>query len=262
MKGMWFGHPFEKWSGTGHMNDRKLAREAAAWLVLAAGAIFAQPLLAEDDPAFDESDPEVLLLAEDVPVVEPPIPAEKFSEPTEGAGNYEDGVPPPVPLRPATPSARMKVRLKPDATNLVEMQNRLVPRNPLMIDPNPPPDVLPWMPPTYGSYIFIHHDPLLFEDIPAERYGEAFTDCAQPFVSFAKMAFTLPVLPYKAALNYHAVKDYDAYYAYDHHMNLRPGVAEGNYMPDYYLGAPYPKSRFKAGLTQAGAIAGLVLFLP
>lgn len=158
-------------------------------------------------------------------------------------------------------AAEMTVRLNP-LKNL-DLYEELTPDDPLGDCPQTRQEVISWLNmPAYGQYIFIDHDPLLFEDIPAERYGEVFRPGVQPVVSLVKFVGAVPILPYKISMNHFAVKDYNAYYAYDHHGNLRPGVVEGAYLPDYYLGAPYPKSRLKAGMVQIGAATGVVFFLP
>lgn len=177
------------------------------------------------------------------------------------APSVTEGVAPPRKPTPCIPAAKMTIRRDPVAN--IEVFDSLKPQHPHCVGDRVRPDMISWMNPApYGQYVFIHHDPLLFEDIPAERYGEAFKPGVQPVVSLVKFVGAVPILPYKISMNHYAGKDYNAYYAYDHHGNLRPGVVEGAYLPDYYIGAPYPKARFKASLIEIGAATGVVFFLP
>lgn len=43
--------------------------------------------------------------------------------------------------------------------------------------------------------------PLYFEDAPLERYGQTVSPIAQPFISGARFFATIPILPYKMALD-------------------------------------------------------------
>jgi len=83
----------------------------------------------------------------------------------------------------------------------------------------------------YGKYLYIHHAPLLFEDIPLERYGEGHGHCVQPVISFFKFVGTVPLLPYKVPVDYWAAYHYDAWYSFDQYGNTRPGITEGRFFP-------------------------------
>lgn len=188
-----------------------------------------------------------------------PAPAEASGAAEASAAENADG--PRRKPTPCIPAAKMTIRRDPMSN--IDLFESLRPQHPHCVGDRVRPHVISWTNPTpYGQYVFIHHDPLLFEDIPAERYGEAFKPGVQPVVSLVKFVGAVPILPYKISMNHYAVKDYGAYYAYDHHGNLRPGVVEGAYLPDYYIGAPYPKSRFKASLVEIGVATGVVYFLP
>lgn len=114
----------------------------------------------------------------------------------------------------------------------------------------------------YGKYLYIHHAPLLFEDIPAERYGDVCSPCFQPVVGFAKFMGTVPFLPYKIATNYYAAYHEDGVCAIDCHGNLRPGILEGSYFPTREVFTEYPRSNLVGGLTEAGTVTGLIFLFP
>lgn|GEM_PF-5735492 len=230
------------------------------WLAIFIGLIFDQKSFGEDEPLRSPSDLETAVVSLP-PAVEPaPELVDEEADGIQDTLEYLEGVPRPV--SPPTPAAKMTVRLQPIGERLIAAQEKLAPRDPLT-SMSTRPDVLPWIiAPAYGKYICIPHEPLLFEDIPAERYGESCNPCLQPVVSFTKFVGTVPMLPYKISMDYCAAKYENAYYAYDHHGNWRPGVVEGAYFPDYYLGAPYPDTRFKAMAVQLGMTAGIILLLP
>ncbi len=114
----------------------------------------------------------------------------------------------------------------------------------------------------YGKYIYVHHGPLLFEDIPLERYGEEFHPCLQPVISFTKFMGTVPMVPYKITADCSAAKHYGALSAVDQQGNLRPGILEGQYFPSYHIMQQYPRANVAAALVEAGSVAGIVLFIP
>jgi hypothetical protein len=195
-----------------------------------------------------------------------------------------DGQLPPLPdseepafkLTSTLPARKMTVRRDPDPRRFIgndmdgksirtvqeELAANAVP-NPQMDQPVFRSSVLPWCAePPYGRYLFIPHEPLLFEDIPAERYGEVHYPGIQPVMSFVKFMGTIPMLPYKIEADNYAATHEGVLYATDHHGNLRPGIYEGAYFPDYYLGAPYPKTRMAASLLELATVAGIVVFLP
>ena len=92
------------------------------------------------------------------------------------------------------------------------------------------------------------HRPLYFEEINAERYGYTPSYALQPLISAAHFFGTIPALPYKMAIDCPR----DCIYTLGHY---RPGSCaprRANYLP----------WEPKAGLAQAGAIAGLILLVP
>ncbi len=115
---------------------------------------------------------------------------------------------------------------------------------------------------SYGKYLYVHHAPLLFEDIPLERYGESANPCFQPVVSLSKFMGTVPRLPFKITTNYWAAIHDHGLYAYDHHGNLRPGILEGTYFPSCRVMKQYPCAHLAGSLAEAGSLAGVVLFIP
>lgn len=204
------------------------------------------------DASTDDGLPEVERSA---PLDEGPLPEEPEAEVVPG--------PVTTPTEDCPSPSRLTIRKLPKQSDLLQTYVALEPSRPKCIAPPRHADLFPWSnPPVYGRYVFLHHDPLLFEDIPAERYGEAHHPCVQPVVSLTKFAGTLPMLTYKVTVNQLAARNEGAYYDYDHHYNLRPGAVEGYYFPHLYVGAPYPQSRGRALLTTAGVVAGVILFIP
>lgn len=114
----------------------------------------------------------------------------------------------------------------------------------------------------YGKYLYIHHDPLFFEDIPAERYGEVPYPCIQPVISFTKFMGTFAMIPYKVTADYCAANHEGGVYAYDHHYNLRPGVFEGSYFPSVDVMKQYPRASFAGVAATAATATGLIFVLP
>ena len=114
----------------------------------------------------------------------------------------------------------------------------------------------------YGRYIYVHHGPLLFEDIPVERYGQECHPCLQPVISFTKFMGTVPMLPYKITADCYAANHYGALCSMDQQGNLRPGILEGQYFPSYHIMKQYPRANVAATVVQAGSVAGIILFIP
>lgn len=114
----------------------------------------------------------------------------------------------------------------------------------------------------YGKYLYIHHDPLFFEDTPAERYGEVSYPCVQPVISFTKFMGTFALIPFKVTADYCAANHEGGVYAYDHHNNLRPGVFEGSYFPSVDVMRQYPKATFSGIAVTAATATGLIFVLP
>jgi len=84
------------------------------------------------------------------------------------------------------------------------------------------------------------HNPLYFQDVALERYGQGRSPCFQPFVSGAKFVGTAFSLPYRMGVDH----PHDLIYALGYE---RPG----NYAPCVYEQLPWNR---KAALLQAGAI--------
>ena len=114
----------------------------------------------------------------------------------------------------------------------------------------------------YGKYIYVHHGPLLFEDIPLERYGQESHPCLQPVISFTKFMGTVPMVPYKITADCYAANHYGALCSLDHQGNLRPGILEGQYFPSHHIMKQFPRANVAATLVEAGTIGGIILFIP
>ncbi|WP_437201602.1 hypothetical protein [Planctomicrobium sp. SH664] len=81
----------------------------------------------------------------------------------------------------------------------------------------------------------LYHKPLYFEDVPLERYGHAFPDGVQPFVSVGKFGVQLAALPYQIALDpvwrdqyvlgYYRPGDPAPYLCYRAPLNLKAAAA-------------------------------------
>jgi hypothetical protein len=161
--------------------------------------------------------------------------------------------------KPVKGVTEVTVRLAPATPELRDAAQRLNQNRPssVYVDFNAPEytdvSLIGWTPSClYGQYLFLCHDPLYFEDIGLERYGEETCHLAQPFVSGAKFFAAVPMVPYKWAVNVDAA-DHGEHFACDHHGQLRPGAAEGAYFPPFRA-AP---AAFTAGL-----VTGLFFMLP
>ncbi|MEK6235050.1 MAG: hypothetical protein N2C14_10080, partial [Planctomycetales bacterium] len=99
-----------------------------------------------------------------------------------------------------------------------------------------------WVAPGLG------HNPLYFEDVPLERYGQTFCPALQPIVSGAKFWGTVPMLPYIMTLKHPT----EHVYTLGYH---RPGSR-----------APWVRQTvpwsLKAAAVEAGVITGLILLVP
>jgi hypothetical protein len=92
------------------------------------------------------------------------------------------------------------------------------------------------------------HNPLYFEQVQLERYGHEAGPFIQPLVSSAHFFLTIPMLPYKMAIN----PPGECQYALGYH---RPGDC----VP--YMVQPFPWS-LRAGLVQAGFWTGASTIFP
>jgi hypothetical protein len=92
------------------------------------------------------------------------------------------------------------------------------------------------------------HQPLYFDDVPLERYGQTCHPLVQPLVSGALFFGTFPVMPYKIGLDH----PYDLISTLGYY---RPGSPA----PCMHQTLPF---EWDAATLEAGAWAGLVLLLP
>jgi hypothetical protein len=114
--------------------------------------------------------------------------------------------------------------------------------------------ILAEMPRPWGGQMFhwkasnLHFNPLYFEDIPLERYGQTRCEIAQPFISAGKFYVDVFLLPYRVGME-HPCEDV---YALGYH---RPGSC-----------TPFVRNKLplsaKGGLTQGAVIVGLILLVP
>lgn len=79
----------------------------------------------------------------------------------------------------------------------------------------------------YCRYFFVCHDPLYFEEIPLERYGDVCNSHLQPFISAGHFFGTLPLVPFKCVAN-HVGAARGECFSLDYMGNWRPGIAEGH----------------------------------
>ena len=92
------------------------------------------------------------------------------------------------------------------------------------------------------------HQPLYFDDVPLERYGQSHAPLFQPLISGARFFGTLPVLPYKMGLDRpHARISTLGYY--------RPGS------PAPCVDQTLPLD-FQSAFVEGGAWVGLIFLLP
>lgn len=94
----------------------------------------------------------------------------------------------------------------------------------------------------------MRHRPLYFEEIGLERYGHATCCGLQPFVSAVRFFANAAALPYKMTQEHPSI----CIYTIGH---PRPG----NSVPRHCWRTPL---NIRAGLVEAGAVAGLILLIP
>ncbi len=92
------------------------------------------------------------------------------------------------------------------------------------------------------------HNPLYFEQVQLERYGHETGPVLQPLISSAHFLLTIPMLPYKMAIN----PPNECQYALGYY---RPGDCAP------YMMQPFPWS-VRAGLVQAGVMTGVSAIFP
>lgn len=100
----------------------------------------------------------------------------------------------------------------------------------------------------HWSATCMHHRPLYFEEINAERYGYTVSYALQPIISAAKFFATIPALPYKMTVD----RPRDCIYTLGHY---RPGSCVPRRCNRLPLDA-------KAAAVETGVIAGLILLIP
>ncbi len=79
----------------------------------------------------------------------------------------------------------------------------------------------------YCHYYFLCHDPLYFEEIALERYGDVCNSHLQPFISAGHFFGTLPLVPFKYVINNVGAARGECF-SLDYMNNWRPGLAEGH----------------------------------
>jgi len=94
----------------------------------------------------------------------------------------------------------------------------------------------------------LSHQPLYFDDVPLENYGQSVAPLFQPALSGARFFGTLPVLPYKIGLD-HPFEQVTTLGTY------RPGT------PAPLVHQTLPLD-FKASFAEGGAWVGLLFLLP
>jgi len=94
------------------------------------------------------------------------------------------------------------------------------------------------------------HEPLYFDDVPLENYGQTRHPLFQPVISGARFFGTLPVIPYKIGVD----RLHDPVYTLGTYRPGSPG-------PCVHQGLPHPLE-LDASLLEAGTIVGLLLLLP
>ncbi len=92
------------------------------------------------------------------------------------------------------------------------------------------------------------HQPLYFDDVPLERYGQSHAPLFQPLISGARFFGTLPVLPYKMGLD----RPHDRISTLGYY---RPGT------PAPCVAQTLPLD-FQSAFVEGGAWVGLIFLLP
>jgi len=94
----------------------------------------------------------------------------------------------------------------------------------------------------------MHHRPLYFEEINAERYGYTVCQALQPVISAARFFGTIPALPYKMVVDCPR----DCIYTLGYY---RPGSCA----PRRWNRLPM---QLTAGVVETGFIAAMILLIP
>jgi len=105
-----------------------------------------------------------------------------------------------------------------------------------------PPAVVHWVPTELA------HQPLYFDDVPLERYGQSVCPVAQPLLSGAHFFGMFPLIPYKMGID----RTHDPVYTLGYY---RPGSPT----PCVRQKLPWEKD---AALMEAGTWVGLLLLIP
>jgi len=94
----------------------------------------------------------------------------------------------------------------------------------------------------------LEHQPLYFDDVPLENYGQTVCPFAQPALSAARFFVTLPVIPYKIGLDH----------PFDRVSTLGT-YRVGTCAPRTHQSPPFG---FDAATLEAGTWVGMVFLLP
>jgi hypothetical protein len=103
-------------------------------------------------------------------------------------------------------------------------------------------DVYSWSAPAF------YHNPLYFEQVNLERYGQGTYSCLQPAASGAMFFATIPVLPYKIGVQH-----------WNERVHTLGHYRPGNCNPYQIHYSPFS---WRGGLYQGAATSGLVFALP
>jgi len=99
------------------------------------------------------------------------------------------------------------------------------------------------------SATHMHHRPLYFEEVNAERYGYTPSYFFQPVISGARFFLTIPALPYKMAIDH----PHERVYTLGHYRPGTDGVPRRRHCLPL---------RITAATVEVGVIAGLILLVP
>jgi hypothetical protein len=92
------------------------------------------------------------------------------------------------------------------------------------------------------------HQPLYFDDVPLERYGQSHAPLFQPLISGARFFGTLPVLPYKVGLD----RPHDRVSTLGYYRSGTPAPCVHQTLP----------LDFQSAFVEGGAWVGLLFLLP
>lgn len=104
------------------------------------------------------------------------------------------------------------------------------------------PTVFHWAPPNFA------YQPLYFDDVPLERYGQSVLPAAQPLLSGVHFFGMFPIIPYKMGID----RTHDPVYTFGYYR-------VGSDAPPVRQRLPF---EWDAALFEAGAWTGMVFALP